>query len=88
VPPEYVLVARARFIAWLRWYMDTHPDVAPNSAALARKLGVTKPTTHYLLQKGSQRTPSFETLLAAERLLGFPVNVLLHNDPPSAPPSP
>lgn len=87
MPPEEVLRARNRFVAWLKWFMATHPDIAPNSAALARALGVRKPTTHYLLLPGSTRAPSLETILAAERLTGFPCNVLLHSDPPAIPKS-
>jgi hypothetical protein len=85
VPPDPVLRARDRFVAWLRWYIATHQESAPTSAALARQMGVTKPAVHRLLEPGSHRVPSLETILAAEQLLGFPCNVLLHSDPPAIP---
>lgn len=86
MPPEFVLRARKRFCDWLRWYIATHPDTAPTSAALARQMGIGKAGLHKLLEPGSQRVPDLRTILAAEKVLGFPVNVLLHSDPPAVPP--
>ena len=85
VPPDDVQIARDRFAGWCRWFIATHPDVAPTSAALARQLSATKPALHRLLEPGSRRVPSLRMILAAERLTGFPVNVLLHADPPAIP---
>ncbi len=78
--------ARSRFVSWLRWYMDWHQDEVPNESALARKLGVTPAAVHYLLAKDSTRMPSFETLNAARKLLGIPLDTILDRDPPAVRP--
>lgn len=87
--PQDVQLARKRFVAWIRWYMDWHSADVPNESALARKLGVTPAAVHYLLAKDSVRLPSFETLLAARAIIGMPIDTLLMTDPPAArPPRP
>jgi hypothetical protein len=83
--PEDIQRARRRFVSWLRWYMAGHEEDVPTEAALARKLRVSKAAVHYLFQKDSVRSPSFETLLAAKELVGFPIDVMLFQDPPVAP---
>lgn len=87
MPPEDVLRARNRFVAWLNWYIAMRPEVAPTQAALARKLVIGKPALKRLMDPGSTVVPELRTLLAAERLTGFPINVLLHQDPPPIPPA-
>lgn len=77
--------ARDRFAAWLRWYLATHPKEAESQNELARRLGTAGATLTYLLERGSTRTPSFKTLLAARKLTEMPIDVLLFGDPPSSP---
>jgi hypothetical protein len=81
MPPDYVLQARANFVAWLRWYMAMYPEKAPTEAALARLLGIAKSTLHAIMAKDSQSCPSFETLLTAAKVLDTPVAALLRESP-------
>ena len=75
--------ARTRFVAWLRWYMTAYPEKAPSQNALARLLGITSAGMSYLFETNSTRLPRFDTLLAARRVLGFSLDYMLFNDPPT-----
>jgi hypothetical protein len=75
--------ARARFVAWLKWYMRTYPEKAPTVRAFAKELGFRgHGGLSMLLDEKRQRAPDFKTLVAARRILGFPFDVLLRSDPP------
>jgi transcriptional regulator with XRE-family HTH domain len=75
---------RDRFVAWLRWYMRTHPTIVPTQAALARRLGISKSATSEMLARGADSSPSCEVLVAARELTGLPVDVMLFCEPPEA----
>ncbi len=75
---------RDRFVAWLRWYMRTHPSVVPTQVALARRLGISKSATSEMLAPGADSSPSCEVLVAARELTGVPVDVMLFCEPPEA----
>lgn len=80
--PDEIRISRARFVAWIHWYLATHGDKVPSKAALANELGVTRSAITQLLARGSTRAPSFETLVGFRRLTGFSLDVLLYTDPP------
>jgi transcriptional regulator with XRE-family HTH domain len=73
---------RDRLVAWLRWYMKTHPSVVPTQAALARRLGLSKSAVSEMLAPGTHSSPSCEVLVAARELTGLPVDALLLGEPP------
>jgi transcriptional regulator with XRE-family HTH domain len=73
---------RDRFVAWLRWYMRTHPSTIPTQAALARRLGISKSAMSEMLARGNESSPSCEVLVAARQLTGVPVDALLFCEPP------
>jgi hypothetical protein len=83
--------ARARFVAWIRWFMDrgwrltTPPrDKAPTQRTLAKDLGFSgHGGLSMLLNPNNPRAPDFKTLVAARRLLGLPFDVILRTDPPA-----
>jgi hypothetical protein len=77
--------SRERFVAWLRWFQTNYPSEAPTQNALARRLGVAHASLSILLQPDSTRSPSFETLLSASKVLRLNVDVLLFTDPPPLP---
>jgi len=76
---------RDRFVAWLHWYMRTHPSTVPTRSALAEKLGLDKSSMTHLFRPQSAQRPSFDTLVAARELTGLPVDVMLFCDPPEVP---
>ena len=73
---------RARFVAWLRWYLRTHPSTVPTQAALARRLGISKSAMSEMLSRGPERSPSCELMVATRNLIGVPVDALLFCEPP------
>jgi hypothetical protein len=73
---------RDRFVAWLRWYMRTHPSTVPSQNALARRLRLSSSGLSQMLARGADRSPSCETLVAARELTGVPVDVMLFCEPP------
>jgi transcriptional regulator with XRE-family HTH domain len=92
MPPtsDEIQAARRTFVGWLRWYMDTYPDEAPNQAALARKMDVSAAAITYQFNASATRAPALKTLMAAAQLTGMPIDVLLFTPPPprgSPPPS-
>jgi hypothetical protein len=81
--PQAFRDERRRWVAWVLWYMDTHPDEVPTKTELARRLGVGKSALTPLLDPASDRAPSFETLLASKTLIGASIDTLLYTEPPS-----
>ena len=79
------VAARRRFVAWMAWYMESHPADAPTRAALARLLHLTEGGVSQLLADGSTRSPSFENLIAAASFLPHPLVFVLSHDPPQFP---
>lgn len=77
-----VEAARARFVAWLTWYMRNPKHEVSTKEALAKKLGCTRSAVSQLLAPGAKRAPDFRTLVAAARLVGFGFEALLSHDPP------
>lgn len=74
--------ARQNFLAWLRWYMQTHQDTAGDKKKLADLLGISRPSLSLLLNPRLRRAPSFATMLAATRVLGLPFETLTGRAPP------
>lgn len=79
--------ARRRFIAWVRWFLDTYPDRVKGQADLAEKIGISQPSLSLILTEArGKRCPSMETLIGFERFTGIAIQALLHTDPPASPP--
>lgn len=77
--------ARNRWVRWVLWYLETHPDELPTKVALAKRLRVVKSALTPLLDPEDDRAPSFETLLASADLVGAPIDVMLTREPPQGP---
>jgi hypothetical protein len=75
--------ARKKWVAWVRWYLDTHPKDVPTKTELAKRLKVVKSALTPLLDPSGTRAPSFETLVASSNLTGAPIDVMLRTEPPS-----
>jgi hypothetical protein len=74
-------VARSNFRAWIAWYMRMYPDRIPTRLALAKALGVTSGAITQVLDPKRDRDPSLATLIAARKLTGFGLDVLLGPPP-------
>jgi len=73
-----------RFVAWLRWYLRTHPSSMPSQNALVRPLGVSSGGIPQVPSRSGGRSPSCELLVAARELIGVPVDVTRLYDQPEA----
>lgn len=79
--------AQANFRGWIAWYMDTYPDTVPTRTVLAKLLDVTGGAVTQFLDPNRSRSPSLRTLLAAKKLTGMQIDVLLGPPPARARPT-
>lgn len=79
---EEIARARARFLAWVTWYLASYPDRVKGQNDLAKKIGIAVSSMSLLRNPRENRCPSFETLIGFEHFTKISVQTLLHTDPP------
>lgn len=86
-PPtdQEVQAAAEQFRTWLRWYRDQYPQTAGTHEALAKLIGVTRPTVSLQLKPGCQHIPTLQTLMGFSRLVGYSIDHILTSPTPEGP---
>jgi hypothetical protein len=79
---EELAVAGEQFRVWVRWYLRKYKEHVRSQAAFARKLDVDPATVTVWLRPGEISLPELRTVWRFARLVGYPIEHVLSEDPP------